>query len=218
MNKSLVVYYRYTSSLFLPTALCVINCTQLFGQLMINKNRVIIMKTCKLLLICCILLGCSKEEIELLRRYEGLTLGILASIPDSLKTADQNELHLNLLRVFHTNIEFFGDSLNFLLDRYSFLSEGLPESAYWDYLEYLNSINIQLRNASSIESRQITLSRIATINAAYRKYFGYEYSGDVPIHMYRNISKQGEVPNFLPVIPIRAYTLDEWNSIKDTIQ
>jgi len=134
------------------------------------------MKTFKIYLIIILLISCIMtcwgQEIEMQIDYGGPTLFTLGVIPDSLKTTEQKELYLKLLRVIHANLQFKGDSVFFLLDKARFLSEGLPESAYLHYMDYLEFAN----------SDTSLLSHDATINAAYRKHFGFEeYSGDTPL-------------------------------------
>ena len=166
------------------------------------------MKTCKtylILLVVVMMICSSKEVIGQQGRFEGLTLRILDATPDSKKTPEQKELHLKLLRVIYTNIEIRGDSVAFLLDKTGFLAEGLPESAYVEYMQYyLERKNKFLRNliGRSPASIQSNLSEIATTIAAYRKYFGYEYSTDIPLFKYINTARTGEIPRFYPLIPV----------------
>jgi hypothetical protein len=103
------------------------------------------------------------------------------------------DLYVNLHRVFHLNTEFRGDSLVFLLDKDGFLSEGLPESAYVAYMEHLEDINYSLRKTQSEpQERQLILSTQATDIAIHRKFFGYEYSGDIPLLKYKEYTKPGD--------------------------
>ena len=154
------------------------------------------MKTCRtylILLVVCIMIFSSKEGFGQQMRFEGVTLNELGYIPDSLKTSEQKELELKLLRVYHTNIKFRGDSVAFLLDKDSFLSEGLAESAYLEYVDYLETFNRVVRNAQP-ELRQRLLSTFATRHAAYLKYFGYEYSGYIPLLEHIDYAEPGELP------------------------
>ena len=136
----------------------------------------------------------SKEGIGQQRRFEGLSIDEVAFMDDSLRTPEQKEFYLTYLRVVHTNRVFRGDSIAFLLDKDGFLSEGLPESAYLVCIEDLKQFNALVRNAQP-HRRQRILSTKATFHAAYLKFFGYEYSGDVPLLEYTNDAKPGELPN-----------------------
>jgi hypothetical protein len=134
----------------------------------------------------------SKEGFGQQKRIDELnTAGTLAFIPDSLKTPEQKELELKLLKVYHTNIKFRGDSIAFLLDKDGFLSEGLPEAAYLEYMEILKQFNNAVRNAKHPEIQQRLLSTKATDNAVHLKFFGYEYSGDIPLLEYESIQYTG---------------------------
>ena len=162
-----------------------------------NNSRVIIMKTCRTcirLLVVCIMICSSKEGFGQQKRFEAVTRNELDFIPDSLKTPEQKELYLKLLKVYHTNLKFRGDSVAFLLDKDSFLSEGLAEAAYLEFVEYLETFNWCVRN-SRPELRQRLLSTLATRHSAYLKYFGYEYSGDVPLLEYINYAEPDELPD-----------------------
>ena len=165
------------------------------------------MKTCRIYLIWlvgCIMICSNKEVIGQQGRFEGLTLRVLDNTHDSKKTPEQKELHLKLLRVIYTNIEIRGDSVAFLLDKAGFLAEGLPESAYKSYMLELKAKNKFLRNLAghSPEGIKHNLSCTATEIAAYRKYFGYEYSSDIPLLEHIRIRSLGEIPRFFCLTPV----------------
>ena len=144
------------------------------------------------ILVAGIMICSNKEGFGQQKRIDELnTEGTLIFIPDSLKTSEQKELELKLIRVYHTNIQFRGDTIAFLMDKAGFLSEGLPEEAYLEYMELLRIRNNVIRNAKSSEIRQRMLSTLATINAVHLKFFGYEYSGDVPLLEYKDIQYTG---------------------------
>ena len=154
------------------------------------------MKTCRsylMLLIGCIMICNNKEGIGQQRRFEEITLTELTLIPDSLRTPEQKELFLKIHRVLCINTEFRGDSVVFLLDKDGFLSEGLPEAVYLEHVEYLEVFNSVVRNAQP-QIRQRLLSTEATFHAARLKFFGFEYSGDIPLLEHTNYAKPGEFP------------------------
>ena len=161
-------------------------------------------RTYLILLVVGIMICSSKEVIGQQGRFEGLTLSILNNTHDSKKTPEQKELHLKLLRVIYTNIEIRGDSVAFLLDKAGFLAEGLPESAYVEYMQYLERENKFLRKLISYSPASIKskLSCTATEIAAYRKYFGYEYSTDIPLFEYINNARPGDIPRFFCLTPV----------------
>ena len=146
-----------------------------------------------ILFAACIMICSSKESIGQQIRFDGTTLSTLMLIPDSLKTPEQKELRIKLHRVYHTNIKFRGDSIAFLLDKAGFLSEGLTEAAYLEFMEYVRQFNNAVRE-SKPHIQQKLLSTEATFHAAYLNFFGYEYSDDTPILVYTNCAKPGELP------------------------
>ena len=146
----------------------------------------------------------SKEGIGQQRRFDG-SVYKYTFIPDSLKTPEQKELELKWLRVYHTHIQFRGDSIAFLLDKEGFLSEGLPEKAYLETVEVLRQYNEAFRNAKP-HIRKILLSTQATDNAVMLKFFGYEYSGEVPLLEYEGIQYIG--PGGTPIIVNMKNSID----------
>ena len=147
--------------------------------------------TCLILLVICITICSNKEGFGQQKPIDELkTAHTLAFIPDSLKTPEQKELVLKLLRVYHTNIVFRGDSIAFLLDKDGYLSEGLSEEAYLEEMEVLKQKNDVFRNAPP-QIRRKMLSTQATFNAVYLKFFGYEYTGDIPLLEYEDIRYTG---------------------------
>jgi len=152
------------------------------------------MKTCKIhliLIVVCANFFSSKEGLGQQGRYDGVTtLAKLACIPDSLKTPEQVELVLKLRRVYHTNIKFRGDSIAFLMDKDAFLSEGLSEEAYWEFMYVLRKKN-ELILETEPKERQILLSTQATDHAVYLKFLGYEYLEDIPLIEFSRISFSG---------------------------
>ena len=163
-----------------------------------------------MLLFVFIMICTGKEGFGQQKRIDELnTAGTLIFIPDSLKTPEQKELELKLLRVYHTNIIFRGDSIAFLLDKADFLAEGLSEAAYIEYMEILRQYNNVFRKAKP-EIRQRMLSTLATDNAVYLDFFGYEYSGNIPLLDYEGISYTGpggspsivNMKNGIRIIPI----------------
>jgi len=151
----------------------------------------------------------SKEVIGQQKRFDGpISMYKLTFIPDSLKTPELKKLELKLSRVYHTNIQFRGDSMAFLLDKAGFVSEGFPEEAYLEIMEVLRQYNEAFRNAHP-EIRKRLLSTEATFHAVYLKFLGYEYSGDIPLLEYEGIkyTESGGPPsivnikNAIPLLP-----------------
>ena len=156
-----------------------------------KSNFIFVNKTMKTLLTSLLLLPCfvticwAQKEIKPQNDFEGLTVFRLHDIPDSLKTTEQKELMVKLLRIIHTNIEFRGDSMAFLLDVDSFLNEGLPLSAYLEYKDFVIEINTLSRQFISACGGQLLLSEFALINEEYRTHFANNPFGYIPLLEFR---------------------------------
>ena len=140
--------------------------------------------TSLILLVSCVMICLAQEEIEKQSDFEGLTVFRLHDIPDSLKTPEQKELMVKLLRIIHTNIEFRGDSMAFLLDVDRFLNEGLPLSAYLEYKNFVDTVNTWIHQ--SISGREVLLSHFASVNAEYREHFANNPSGYITLLEFLN--------------------------------
>jgi len=177
-------------------------------------------------LVVCILLCSCKEGFGQQKRFDGpVSMYKLAFIPDSLKTPKLKELELKLIRVYNSNIKFRGDSIAFLLDKDAFLSEGFPEEAYLEIMEVLRQFNDLCRNTEP-QIRQAFLSTYATNNAVYLKFFGLEYSGDIPLLEYEGIRYTGpggspSIVNmksdvlFVPIFPPGYFVVPEGTVVVD---
>jgi len=100
------------------------------------------MKTCQAILVIfvvSIMLCCSNSKIDM-QNFLECPISELAK-PDSLLTKEQLEVKWKLVKVIFTNFEVREDTAIYLLGKSEFLSEGLPESYYHEWMKNLDEIN-----------------------------------------------------------------------------